>query len=49
MDGTNAYMNLRAEKEAYENHYDINYLPVSRKRWDWIFCPSEDKEYRMKL
>lgn len=33
--GSNAYRNIRAEKEAYGNHNDPSYL-ISRRRWSWI-------------
>jgi hypothetical protein len=33
--GPTAYKLLKAEKEAYENELDMNYL-AERKRWEWI-------------
>ena len=30
-----AYLQLRAEKEAYENQNNMNYLS-NRKRWQWL-------------
>ena len=36
MDGPTAYINLRAEKEAYFWDKDEDYLPTKRKRWAWI-------------
>jgi len=36
MDGVTAYANIRAEKEAYLNHYDETYLDT-RKRYAWLF------------
>jgi hypothetical protein len=37
MPGSEAYMNLRAEKEAYAKHFDEEYLPKTRKRWAWLY------------
>jgi hypothetical protein len=34
-DGEIAYMQIRAEKEAYLNELDENYLE-NRKRWNWL-------------
>ena len=34
--GRESYRKIRAEKEAYENQDDPNYLR-NRKRWKWIF------------
>jgi len=34
--GSDAYRNIRAEKEAYDNQDDISYL-ANRRRWHWIF------------
>lgn len=36
MPGPEAYMALRAEVEAYANHYDEDYLE-NRKRYAWLF------------
>ena len=33
--GPTAYKLLKAEKEAYENELNMNYL-AERKRWEWI-------------
>ena len=33
--GAIAYFNIRAEREAYDNENDENYLQT-RKRWKWI-------------
>jgi len=33
--GTQAYYNIRAEKEAYKNHEDFNYIQT-RQRWAWL-------------
>ena len=33
--GPTAYRNLKAEKEAYGNELNIDYL-TERKRWEWI-------------
>tara|TARA_R110002020_G_scaffold389425_2_gene600078 strand:+ start:730 stop:1032 length:303 start_codon:yes stop_codon:yes gene_type:complete len=33
--GAVAYKNLKAEKEAYENELNMNYL-AERERWEWI-------------
>ena len=33
--GKESYMSIRAEKEAYENEHDPNYL-MTRPRWKWI-------------
>ena len=33
--GSDAYRMIRAEREAYDNHEDINYLE-DRQRWKWI-------------
>jgi len=35
VDGATAYRLLKAEKEAYENELNVNYL-TERKRWEWI-------------
>ena len=35
LNGPEAYLNIRAEKEAYENQSTIDYLST-RKRWQWL-------------
>lgn len=35
--GEEAYLNLRAEQEAYENDKDFGYLLARRKRWEWLW------------
>ncbi len=35
LDGWDAYLNIRAEREAWENHDDSTYLQT-RKRWQWL-------------
>ena len=35
LNGSEAYLNIRAEKEAYENQSTIDYLST-RKRWQWL-------------
>ena len=35
INGPDAYRMLRAEKEAYDNEDDLEYL-ANRKRWKWI-------------
>ena len=37
MPGPQAYLQLRAEKEAYAKHFDEDYLPKTRKRWAWLY------------
>jgi len=37
MDGPEAYLNLRAEQEAYEWDHDEEYLSTKRKRYEWLF------------
>ena len=39
--GTEAYQNIRAEREAYRNHEDFDYIQ-NRKRWAWL--RDEDEE-----
>jgi hypothetical protein len=36
MSGKEAYYNIRAEKEAYSNDQDVEYL-LQRKRYRWLF------------
>lgn len=33
--GANAYRSIRAEREAYDNQWDENYLPT-RRRFGWL-------------
>jgi len=35
LSGKDSYMNIRAEKEAYDNQNDPEYL-MTRARWKWI-------------
>lgn len=40
-DGSLAYLSIRAEKEAYDNHHDPSYLET-RKRYAWLFPRSNN-------
>ena len=42
-DGKIAYIHIRAEIEAYENHHDENYLKT-RKRYAWLKKTEYDKK-----
>ena len=44
MDGPQAYLNLRAEKEAYKWDNDEDYLSIKRKRYGWLFEESTDEK-----
>ena len=35
-DGRSAYFAIRAEREAYQNQHNLNYLKVDRTRWSWL-------------
>ena len=43
MSGPDAYLNLRAEKEAYYWDKDESYLLEKRKRWAWIHTEWSDE------